>query len=123
MKRPLPIAALLVILVAFALSVAYADTNAPAKPTASDSPVLDVDKVVASPKKWKGKIGVMGRVAKVDADKKLLVLGCEDACVAMPVKFSGEMPKEGNDVIVRGQITKDKQGRYLFDAETVTPKK
>ena len=123
-KARLSLLATLAILASPILSPAQAQTNAPDKKTkAPDSKVLDVDKVVAHPDKFKGKIGVAGRVAKVDADKKLLVLGCEDACVVMPVKFSGTMPKTNSDVVVRGQITKDAEGRYLFDAESVTPKK
>ena len=59
----------------------------------------------------------------MDTKKNLFMLGCEDACVAMPVKFAGTPPKEGSDVTVRGQITKDAKGRYMFDAEDVTPKK
>ena len=123
-KSRLSLLASLAILATLVLSPAQAQTNAPDKKTkASDSKVLDVDTVVAHPDKFKGKIDVAGRVAKVDADKKLLVLGCEDACVAMPVKFSGTMPKTNSNVVVRGQITKDAEGRYLFDAESVTPKK
>lgn len=104
--------------------LAQAQTNAPDnKADATASPPLNVDKVVAHPEKCAGKIGVAGRVAKVDARENLFVLGCEDACVAMPVRFSGAQPKAGSDVIVRGQITKDAKGRYLFDAESVTTKK
>lgn len=90
--------------------------------TASSEPI-PLDNVVSYPDKFKGKIRVAGRVAKVDAEKRLVALGCEDACVAMPVKVSGTMPKEGSDVIVHGEIKKDADGRYLFEAESVTPKK
>lgn len=90
--------------------------------TESSDPI-PLDNVVAHPDKFEGKIDVAGRVAKVDAEKTLLVLGCEDVCVAMPVKVSGTMPKEGSDVIVRSEIKKDADGRYLFEAESVRPKK
>lgn len=111
-KRLPFIVALLPIIAVFAVS--QAQTNATA---------VIVDKVVAHPDKYKGKIDVAGRIAKIDSDKKLFVLGCEDACVAMPVKFSGTLPKAGSDVIVRGEIKKESDGRYLFNAESVTAKK
>ena len=109
-----------------ALSPAQAQTNAPdikAKTSDANIVVVDVDRVVANPEKFKDKINVGGRVAKVDTDKKLLVLGCGDECVAMPVKFSGTMPKVDSDVVLSGQVIKDPEGRYLFEAQSVTPKK
>ncbi|MCG3147703.1 MAG: hypothetical protein PCFJNLEI_01144 [Verrucomicrobiae bacterium] len=84
---------------------------------------LSVDAVVEHPEKFGGPIGVVGRVANVEPASGAFALGCEDACVAMPVKFSGTMPKAGSDVIVRGQIKKESDGRYIFNAESVTAKK
>ena len=110
-------------LIILAIFAAFAFDRAQAQNSTADSPALDVDKVIVHPETYKGKISVSGRVAKVDAQKNLLLLGCEDACVAMPVKFTGAPPKVGSEVVVHGKITKDADGRYLFDAETVTPKK
>ena len=123
-KPRLRILAMLAIITTLALIPAQSQTNTPDnKTTTPDSKVLDVDRVVAHPENFKGTINVEGRVAKVDAKKSLFTLGCEDACVVMPVKFSGAPPKQDSAVIVRGQITKDAKGRYLFDAESVTLKK
>ena len=122
-KPRLRILALLATVATLALIPAQSQTNTPGdKTTTPDSKVLDVDKVVAHPEKFKGTISVEGRVATVEAKKKLFALGCEDACVVMPVKFSGTMPKTNSSVVVRGQISKDAKGRYQFDAESVTAK-
>ncbi|MCG3147700.1 MAG: hypothetical protein PCFJNLEI_01141 [Verrucomicrobiae bacterium] len=59
-KRLACLVPLLTIIVA--LSVSQAQTNAPA---------VIVDKVIAHPEKFKGKIDVAGRIAKIDSDKKL----------------------------------------------------
>lgn len=119
------IPALLTVVMLLAFSPAQAQTNTPpdSKTKKHDSPALDVDRVVAHPDQFKGAIGVAGRVAKVDSTNSFFVLGCEDACVAMPVEFSGTLPKEGSDVVVRGEIKKDAQGRYFFEAQNVTQKK
>lgn len=82
-----------------------------------------VDKVVASPEKFKGTISVVGRVAKLGSTERLFALSCEDECFSMPVRFSGTAPKPGSDVVVRGQLAKESNGRYVFNAESVTPKK
>lgn len=84
---------------------------------------LPVDTVVENPETFSGSIAVVGRVAKADPGSGAFVLGCEDACVAMPVKYSGTLPKTGSDVIVRGEIKKEPDGRYIFKAENVTAQK
>jgi hypothetical protein len=107
-----------------AFGPAQAQTNlAASKRKTTEAATIAVDKVVASPKKFKGTIDVAGRVGKVAFNNGLFALTCEDDCVSMPVKFSGSPPRVGTDVIVRGQVTKDAKGRYLFAAETVTPTK
>jgi len=96
----------------------HAQTNT----SRNDAPII-VDKVVANPEKFKGTINVVGRVAKLGSNDRLFALSCEDACFSMPVRFSGPAPKQGTDVIVRGQIAKEANGRYVFNAESVTSKK
>ena len=98
----------------------HAQTDAsPVKP---ESPVI-VDKVVTNPEEFKGTISVIGRVAKQGENEHLFALSCEDACFSMPVRFAGTAPKSGTDVVVRGQLSKDPNGRYIFVAESVTPRK
>ena len=84
----------------------------------SGQPVL-VDAVVAQPAKFTGAIAVAGRVTQTDARRGTFVLGCEDGCVAMPVKFAGKMPALNSDVVVHGQIQKTAEGRYVFAAQEV----
>ena len=98
-------------------------TNPSANKAESDSRPVIVDKVVANPEKFKGPINVSGRVAKLGGSIGLFALSCEDACFSMPVRFSGAPPKAGMDVVVHGQLTKEANGRYVFNAESVMPKK
>lgn len=83
--------------------------------------ILTVDDVAESPEKYTGQIAVEGRVTEV-AENGLFTLGCDDACVAVPVKFAGAIPPKGRDVVVHGEIKKTDDGEYLFDAKKVTVK-
>ena len=111
---------LLVCLAAAAVLLASAQSFVQA--AEKESPII-VDKVVASPEKFKGTINVVGRVAKLGATEHLFALSCEDECFSMPVRFSGPAPKSGSEVVVRGQLAKESNGRYVFNAESVMPKK
>ena len=90
--------------------------------SATPEPV-DVEKVVVHPEKFTGPVIVFGRIAKAVTPNGFFALGCEDACVSMPVKYSGTLPAAGSDVIVSGQIVKGANGRYLFSAQSVALKK
>ena len=83
---------------------------------------VTVDSVVAHPERFKGVIDVAGRVSSVNTTNSVFALGCEDACVVMPVKFAGTLPTVSSNVVVRGQIKRTEGGRYLFDAEKVSNK-
>lgn len=111
------IAAIASILVAFQ---SHAQTNE--SPAKTESPIA-VDEVVANPENFKGTISVTGRVAQAAESVHLFALSCEDACFSMPVRYSGTLPQAGADVVVRGQLGKDSDGRYFFVAESVTPSK
>lgn len=87
-----------------------------------DTKIIVLDEIVANPVKFKDTVNVSGRVGKPGING-LFALSCEDSCMAMPVKFSGKLPAEGSNVIVRGRVVKDSGGRYVFNAETVTAKK
>ena len=83
--------------------------------------VVDVDELAMHPDHFfqKGSIGVTGKVVKVDASQSVFVLGCEDACVMVPVKYSRQMPHLENQVVVYGQIKAAEDGRYVFEGRTV----
>ena len=109
-------------LVCLAASAALSPVAQSYAQTGESESAIIVDKVVASPEKFKGIISILGRVAKLGSTEHLFALSCEDQCFSMPVRFSGPSPKPGSNVVVRGQLAKEANGRYVFDAESVTPK-
>ena len=84
--------------------------------------LVAVDQVVSDPEKFTGLIGVNGSVSSVDESKSMFTLGCEDACVLMPVRFDGQLPKVGTDVTAFGKIQKNEQGKFLFVAKELATK-
>jgi hypothetical protein len=84
--------------------------------------VVNVDDVVSNPEEFGGVIGVEGTVTKVDEANSAFSLGCEDACILMPVKFDGRPPKEGTNVIAYGEVKKTGQAKYIFVAQEIKPK-
>jgi len=83
---------------------------------------VSLDDLAEYPETFTGTIAVTGRVAKTDAASKVFTLGCEDACLNIPVKFSGELPTAGSIVIVQGQLERTEQGRFVLNAQDVKPK-
>ncbi|TSA22206.1 hypothetical protein D4R75_05320 [bacterium] len=90
--------------------------------TGNKAKIINVDDVVSSPEKFAGVIGVEGTVTKVDEANSEFTLGCEDACILMPVKFDGRPPKEGANVIAYGEVKKTEQGKYIFVAQEIKAK-
>jgi hypothetical protein len=84
--------------------------------------LVAVDQVVSDPEKFTGLIGVNGSVSSVDESRSMFTLGCEDACVLMPVKFDGEPPKVGTNVVAYGNVEKNEQGKYIFVAQELKTK-
>lgn len=82
-----------------------------------DIKIVGVDEIVSKPLQFKGFIGVVGEVIKVGASKGMFLLGCEDACVMMPVRYKGQMPKLGSSITVFGEVKKQENGKYIFEAE------
>ena len=78
--------------------------------------IEDVDKVAGSPGDYKGYMGVAGKVLKLDTDTNFFQLGCNDACVAIPVKYMGNKPKKNDNVVIYGEIKKNDIGIYFFYA-------
>lgn len=88
--------------------------------------VVSVDEVVNDPEKFiltlVGIIGVEGTVTKIDESHAAFMLGCEDACIVMPVKFNGQPPKEGANVVAYGEVKKTEQDKYIFVAQEIQSK-
>ena len=81
--------------------------------------VVNVEKVISVPDYYKGFLGIEGVVTKLDEVKNIFLLGCEDACILMPVVYKGPMPKLKSKIIVYGEIKKNKDGKYVFQAKEV----
>ena len=84
--------------------------------------VVNVDVVISAPDHYKGFLGVEGRVIKIDASKSIFLLGCEDACIFMPVKYKGQMPELKSEIIVYGELIKQEDGRHIFQGKEVKTK-
>lgn len=91
--------------------------NGSARPVSAA--IIPVDALAGSPDQYVGRVTVSGSVTSIDAASHSLVLGCADACVAVPVKFDGNLPKVGSNVIVQGSISKSADGTYSFVATDV----
>ena len=84
--------------------------------------IVSVDKVVRAPERYQDFFGVKGIVVQSIGSKNIFLLGCKDACIAMPVKYQGLMPKPRSEVIVYGEIRKQEDGRYVFQGKEVKTK-
>lgn len=80
---------------------------------------IDVDYVVENPEKYTGVINVEGTVTEILDDKKFFTLGCEDACVNLPVSYKGDLPKVESNIIASGEVKKDVDGKFFFDAREI----
>lgn len=89
------------------------------KDNSESTRTVHVEKVILSPEQYKGYLKVNGIIIKIEESQDIFLLGCEDACVSMPVKYSGEMPEVKSDIVVYGEIKKQEDGRYLFQADEV----
>ncbi len=105
----------LVIIVAGVYILKIGESNMPANATIPK--LIDVDEIAKHPENFKGQIGVSGKVIKVDASKKSFALGCDDACVIVPVRYNGQSPDMGSEVVVYGEIKETEQGKYVLDGQ------
>lgn len=81
--------------------------------------IVSVDEVVKAPGEYKDFLGVEGDVIRIDKSNSVFLLGCEDACIVMPVKYKGKMPKVKSKVIVYGEVKKQENGKYIFQAKEI----
>lgn len=83
----------------------------------SEIKIVDVDKIVENPEKYSGIVNVEGTIIEIIDNNKMFTLGCEDACVVLPVSYKGEMPKLKSNIIALGEVKKDNAGKYFFEAK------
>lgn len=106
------------------LSACGPATSAPsatavAKKGAAPLVLVPVDELASKPESFQGLIAVSGRVIEASPGGNGFTLGCEDACVRVPVRFKGKAPEAQADVIVRGRVSKNSDGLYILDADSV----
>lgn len=96
--------------------------NSAVPKTAKNVKVVNADQIVSNPEKFADEsslVRVEGAVTNVDKPNSLFTLGCEDACIGIPVKYSGQPPKEWTRVIVYGNVRKNMNGKFFFDAKEI----
>ncbi|MCX6677978.1 MAG: hypothetical protein NTU95_08560 [Methanothrix sp.] len=89
----------------------------------TETEIVALENVLASPENFTGTIGVTGKVISIDQSKSMFFMGCigaiSCACAEMPVKIFGEMPEIGSEVVVYGEITTTETGKYVFKGQEV----
>lgn len=121
LKKKLLIAAGIIVLLIAAILI-YSNGNFKNTSTnsgKSEIKLVDVDKVVESPEKFAGLVNVEGTVKEVLDNQELFTLGCEDACVNLPVSYKGKMPKSESNIIAMGEVKKDADGKFFFEAKEI----
>ncbi len=83
--------------------------------------IIKIDDVIESPENFKGTISVSGIVLNTDKSKNYFEIGCEDACVYLPVQYAGELPKDKKEIILTGTLIKDAD-KYYFKANNFKEK-
>ena len=84
--------------------------------------ITNVDNVLMNPAQYMGYITVEGKVAKVDSSKSMFSLGCDDGCLLLPVKCSGDIPQMNSEVTVSGELKKIEGEGYIFESKEVIVK-
>ena len=83
--------------------------------------IIKIDDVIESPENFKGTISVSGIVFNADKSKKYFEIGCEDACVYLPVQYKGDLPQNKKEIILTGTLIKDAD-KYYFKANNFKEK-
>ena len=84
--------------------------------------IVHVEEVAKVPDRYKGFLGVEGTVIEIDESQGVFLLGCADACIFMPVTYKGQMPELKSEIIVYGELSKQEDGRYIFEGTEVKAK-
>ena len=81
--------------------------------------LVSIDKFVRQPDLYKGIVGVSGTVKESTSSNSFFILGCEDACIRMPVKYDKQLPKLETKITVIGELKKTNEGKYIFNATDI----
>ncbi len=105
---------------AWTYPVSSADTS---KTDYNGTEIVPAEEVLGSPGNFSGIIGVTGKVMSVEQPRSMFFLGCKGtvscACSEMPVKYDGQMPEIGSDVVVFGKINTTEAGKFVFEGQEV----
>ena len=105
--------------------VSSADSSMTNADATNGTKIVAVEDVLKSPENFSGTMGVAGRVMNIDQSKSMFFLGCKTstpcACAMMPVKYGGQMPEIGSDIVVIGKITTTEAGKFIFEGQEVKP--
>lgn len=97
----------------------YSKVRTSANTEKSEIKLVDVDKVVESPEMFTGLVNIEGTVIEAVDNKNLFTLGCEDECINLPVSYKGDLPKAKSNIIALGEVKKDADGKFFFDAKEI----
>lgn len=81
----------------------------------ADVNIVPVENIAFNPSNYPDSIGIKGTVNQI-VDDKTFLLGCQDACVSVPIKYNGKTPDLGQEVIIYGKLS-EQNGKYVFLAE------
>lgn len=81
-------------------------------------PSVTVDEVYARPAAYTEPVRMIGKVVGGDPAGSIVLLGCADACVMLPVRYRGEPPERGTTATAVGKVSKV-DGKFVFEAEEV----
>lgn len=79
---------------------------------------ISADLYAVNPDLYPGYIGLTGTIKEIDNSNHFFGLGCQDACILIPVKYYGTMPQMNSNIVVYGVLTNE-NGRYFFDGKEV----
>ncbi len=118
-KLTILISSVALVIVAVLIFLSKGPNNTSTNSQNAEMKLISIDKLVESPGKYAGLVSVEGTVQEVINNKNIFTLGCEDACIGLPVAFKGDMPKTESNIIALGEVKKDNNGKYFFDAKEI----
>lgn len=77
----------------------------------------NIDDVVKHPERYTSPLRTTGIILSVEKKDGAFIMGCDDACIMLPVIYRGQLPAAGDTVTIFGIIKKNESGRYFFEAE------
>jgi hypothetical protein len=107
------------VIAALILSVSLVQNTIPEIKDSQKMQVVSIDKLARQPNLYKGVIGVSGTVKESTLSESFFILGCDDACIRMPVEYNKQLPKTGTKITAIGELVKTKEGKYVFKATDI----